>query len=163
MAARKVTKSFHRLHAIQLTSLSVVELFVRANQPPDPSVEYEDRSFSMSAGHSDYDAESRSISISLKLEIGMDDDLDEAKHPFSLRVEVMGDFSIKEDEFPIDQINDWAKRNAPFILYPYVREHAFALTARCGFRPILLPLLEVPTLVFDKERSKQRPTKSKKT
>ncbi len=33
------------------------------------------------------------------------------------------------------------------ILQPYLREHVFALTARAGFQPLILPLIEVPTLV----------------
>ncbi len=155
MEPKKISKRYQKLHPIQLSWLNVVELYIKANQQPDPSVEYDDRSFSMSVGHGEYDQKDKLIRISLKLEIGMDSKADESNYPFSLRISVQAEFSVKEEQFPVNQIYDWAKRNAPFILYPYIREEAFGLTARCGFRPILLPLLEVPTLAERKKGSTQ--------
>ncbi|NQT68698.1 MAG: protein-export chaperone SecB [Desulfobacteraceae bacterium] len=139
-------KSFLKLHAIQLSSISVVELYIRTNQYPDPSIKLELDDVPMLIGHSEYDEESNSIQVSAKIEIGIEEGSDK-KTPYSLRVELVGDFFVDETEFPIAQIYDWAARNAPMILQPYLREHVFALTARAGFNPLILPLIEVPTLV----------------
>ena len=139
-------KSFLKLHAIQLSSISVTELYLRTNQFPDPSVKLEFEDVPILVGYSEYDKESNYIRVSVKIEIGMEEDSDKST-PYSLRVELLGDFIVDENEFPIDQIDDWAVRNAPMILQPYLREHVFALTARAGFQPLILPLIEVPTLV----------------
>jgi preprotein translocase subunit SecB len=149
---------YRKLHAIQLIELNVQELYIKANEPPDPASEIDKKGFQFATGYSAYDKQSQCIQVAVKLEIGMEED---TKSPISMRIELGGVFKVDESEFPQEQVNDWARRNAPLILYPYVREHAFALTARCGFRPIILPLLEVPTLVLQEAKnSKQEETKN---
>ena len=76
------------------------------------------------------------------MEVGMEEN---TETPFSMKIELRGEFRINEREFPIDKIDDWARKNAPLILLPYLREQAFSLTARCGFKPLVLPLFVVPT------------------
>ncbi|HUT44220.1 MAG TPA: protein-export chaperone SecB [Desulfobacterales bacterium] len=142
-------KEFIKLHAIQLGSVSVIELYIRANQFPDASIKLDLDDAPLLVGHSEYDPESKSIQVSVKTEIGMEKD--KGTTPYSMRVELVGDFIVDEDEFPIAQIDDWAVRNAPMILQPYLREHVFALTARAGFYPLILPLIEVPTLVSKRQ------------
>jgi preprotein translocase subunit SecB len=146
--------TFKRLHAIQLSSVKVVELFIKSNRPPDASIEAEGGDFNFSSAHSSYDPESKIIRVTVAIEIGMED---KPKTPFSMKIRLVGFFKVDEDKFNITHIGHWAEHNAPMILFPYIREHAFALSARCGFRPVLLPLLEVPTLI-----SKARKSVSKK-
>jgi preprotein translocase subunit SecB len=93
-------------------------------------------------GHSDYDKENSTIQVATKIEVGMDKR--KPKLPFSMRIELIGVFKVDESNFPVDKIMDWALRNAPIIMFPYLREHAFALTARSGFSPMILPLMQVP-------------------
>jgi preprotein translocase subunit SecB len=131
------------LHPIQLISLNVIELYIKVNQSPEPSdLNLEEKDFSLRTGRSDYDKENHIIQVGVRLEIGEEDD---QKSPFTLKVILGGVFKVDETKFSKEHIDDWAKRNAPIILYPYLREQAFALTARCGFPGIILPLLEVPT------------------
>ncbi|MGB8993061.1 MAG: protein-export chaperone SecB [Desulfobaccales bacterium] len=131
------------LHPIQLISLNVMELSIKVNQPPksvDLKLDGED--FNLRSGRSEYDEKNHIIQVGVKLEIGGEEG---QKSPFILKVVIGGVFKVDETKFAKEHIQDWAKRNAPIILYPYLREQAYALTARCGFPGIILPLLEVPT------------------
>lgn len=65
--------------------------------------------------------------------------------PFVLKVGVAGVFSVDTARFPAEMVKKFAMHNAPIVLLPYVREHAFALSQRAGFEAIILPLVEVPT------------------
>ena len=138
-------KSFVKLHSIQLLSVSVIELHIRANQLPDTSAKLELKDIPILVGHGEYNKENKTIQVSVKIEIGMEKDK-EIEVPFSLKVELVGNFEVDEDDFPIEHVDDWANRNAPMILHPYLREHVYALTSRSGFQPLILPLIEVPTL-----------------
>jgi preprotein translocase subunit SecB len=148
----KTAKKSYKLHAIQLLSLDVLELSIKVNRPPTSTEQTRKETFSLSCAHGEYDAKGHMIRVRVKLEKGLEENTDE---PFSLRIVLGGMFKIDETKFPIEHVNDWANRNAVLILYPYIREHAFSLTARCGFKPLILPLLEVPTL------QTKRPTRPK--
>ncbi len=137
-----------RLHSIQLSKVGVLELFIRSNQPPDGSVGIEVLDLPFSVGHTEFDEENRQIAVMVKVEIGTNGDDKEVKHPYSLKVEIIGEFEVGEG-FAVKHLDNWARRNAPFILMPYLREHVYALTSKCGFKPLILPLLEVPTLTTD--------------
>jgi preprotein translocase subunit SecB len=133
-------------HAIQIENVFVKELFIVANQPPSEQAGVEAGEFKLSVGHSEYDRENKRIGVSVKLEVGFSDaEEEQTKLPFSMRIEIVGQFNVDEESFPIEHITHWARTNAPLILFPYLREHAYSLSVRCGFRPMLLPLMEVPT------------------
>lgn len=132
-------------HPIQLVYLGIRELLIKSNIPPQPDgqlPELEEGKFRLQTGLTDYDEENKAIGVALKLEIGIDD---EEECPFSLRIELYGHFLVDDKKFPKDKIQDWALNNAPYILMPYMREQVFALTSRCGFQPVILPLTQVPT------------------
>ncbi|MFP4347001.1 MAG: protein-export chaperone SecB, partial [Desulfococcaceae bacterium] len=145
---------FIRLHSIQLMKVNVIELYIKSHHAPDESIGIE-ADIPFLGGHTDLDDESRQISVLVKVEIGINENSKEKEgaeeFPFSLRVAIEGEFKVGE-EFPDDQINDWARRNAPIILMPYLREHVYALTARSGFKPLILPLVVVPTLVPETQK-----------
>ncbi|KIH76259.1 preprotein translocase subunit SecB [Geoalkalibacter ferrihydriticus] len=145
MAEKKEGVPLTKYHPIQVQGVLVKELFISANGPPSEDKGVEGGRFSLMVGHSEYDEEDKEISVSLKLEVGFEEDEKENSAPFSMRIEIVGNFKVDESEFPVEHIDHWAQRNAPLILFPYLREHAYSLTARCGFKPMLLPLLEVPT------------------
>lgn len=140
------------LHPIQLESLNVKELYIRANVPPDVKTGVEETAFTLGVASSEYDEERQQIVVGVKAEVGGDEEAEE-KLPFNLKVELAGRFRVDETRFPMDEINHWARRNAPLVLIPYLREHIFALTARCGFKPMMLPLLEVPTYKFSNKET----------
>lgn len=155
---KTASKDTHaRVHPIQLKSLGVRELSIISNVPPDREIEADVNQCSIRIGITDYDSKTKAIMVTLRLEYGTKrDDVDA---PFTLKIEIVGFFEVDESQFPVQHISHWASNNAPLILYPYLREHAFGLSSRCGFRPLLLPLLEVPT--FKLERPKPTRRKSK--
>lgn len=139
-----------KLHPIQTNSISVSELYIKANEFPDPSKAIEKGAGSISVGHSQYDEKNKTIRVAIKLEVEK-----EKKAPFTLRIELVGEFLVNEREFPIKHIYDWAGRNAPLILMPYLREHAYSLTLRAGFQPVILALAEVPTFKLLEKKPKK--------
>lgn len=137
------------LYPIQLADLGVRELSIRALVPPEGSDTRIDlKDCSIITGHGDYDTEKKTISVGLKLEVGgKKDDL------VTMKIELLGLFQVLDEKvFPVNRISEWAAGNAPVILYPFLREHVYALTARCGFKPLTLPLVVVPTFKVDKPK-----------
>jgi preprotein translocase subunit SecB len=142
------------LHPIQLVNLGVKELFLRSNRPPEVSVGPEPEHCSINVSSSSYDSELKRIAVSLKLESGIG--ADQTKAPYAMKIELVGIFEVDEAGFSVEHISSWAMNNAPLIMFPYLREHAYSLSSRCGFRPLLLPLLEVPTFKLEKTATKKK-------
>lgn len=136
-------KPYHKLHGIQLASVGVIELSIKANQLPNEDIDDQPSDLSIKSGHGEYDEDEKTIQVGLQLEYGMEDESDT---PYSMRIELFGNFEIDEKNFNKQYISNWAKENAPFILFPFLREHAYALPIRCGFDPLILPLLHLPPL-----------------
>ena len=63
-----------------------------------------------------------------------------------MKVLLVGQFKVDDAIFPLAELDEWTALGAPLTLYPYLREEVSALTARGGARPLVLPLLQVPTL-----------------
>lgn len=143
---KKKETTTQNIHPIQLISLNVLELYIKVNQPLSADLKLGEEDFSIRTGHSDYNEESHTIEIAVKLEIGLEE---KQQSPFAMRIVLGGVFTVDETKFSKVHIMDWAQRNAPIILYPFLREQAFALTVRCGFPGIILPLLVVPTFKLE--------------
>lgn len=136
-------QSKYSQHAIQLISLEVLQLHLERDPSRDDKDQVIDKAdFQLGHGHSEYDVEERKIGVKLIAELGYEDDSD---LPFKIKVELLGIFSVDESKFPIDKITHWASKNAPLILYPYLRENVYALSAKTGHKGLLLPLFEVPS------------------
>jgi len=159
-----------KFYPIQATSIGVRELYIKAFRPPTLEVKMDESNFNLTIGHSTYDATEKSIQINVLLSIGENkaqqtepesdtetdtktDTKTETDLPFHMRVELVGFFQVDESAFPAERIYEWAKSNAIFIMYPFLREHVFALSARIGFRPLLLPLVILPTFKIQDTQS----------
>lgn len=136
----------YKKHAIQLKLVKVLELSINILVENQQEEMPDSGSFSLFHGYSDYNHESKEIAVRIGVEI----DKDNTDAPFSLRIELIGVFSVDDENFPMEHIHSWAKKNAPLILYPYLREHTYSLTLKAGFDGVLLPLLEVPTFRIKK-------------
>lgn len=145
-------KKFIRLHGIQLESLNIVELSIKLNEPPDVELEISDDAVAVSFGHSKYNEEDHSIQVGVKLGVGSGD---KEKVPFSMRIELFGVFRVDEDKFDKKYVTDWARKNAPYTLMPYLREQAYALSTRVGLPPLILPLAEIPPYTMKQDVSDQ--------
>ncbi|MBD8116832.1 protein-export chaperone SecB [Pantoea agglomerans] len=150
----------YKLHATQLKALQVFKLGIEVHDPHVAlSDNFELGEFSIENGHTEFNEETKSINVRMRVRAGRfaidDDNLAEKNDEFlgqalSLIVEVGGVFNIDTEQFPAEHIHDWAEKNAPLVLYPYLREQVYGLSTRVGIKPVLLPLLEVPTMKFVK-------------
>lgn len=131
----------YKLHAIQLRELRVSELFIKVRHEQSGGSAFVPENFLLSSGHGKYDEESRAIVVNISAKIGTE----EESFPYELHVELLGLFEVDPGRFPIVHIEDWAKKNAPLVLYPYLREHVYGLTSRAEVTGVLLPLFEIPT------------------
>lgn len=143
-------KNFKK-HPINILSIFPICLSIKANVEPNP-LEGVEVPYSLKTASSKYDSDKKIINVKVKFEIVDVKGTTEPKPPFVMLVELMARFKVDESRFPVDKINDWAKRNAPIIIYPYLREHVYALTLKAGFMPMLLPLVEVPTFKIEQSQ-----------
>jgi len=132
------------LYPIQISWISVRELSIKVRSAPDRTLTLPEGEFAITDGRSEYDDSNHTIQVGVKVEIGKDPD---SQHiPFALVAEIIGEFRVDESRFPREKIDVWATINAPYILYPYLREHVYALTTRSGFPGVILPLMQIPTM-----------------
>jgi len=155
MPARSLLKK----HPINIDDVFVKDLHIEGLIHPSEVKDEQEIDYSIKIGHTDYSTEEKFIVVGLILEVA-ENEKEKYHPPYNLKVEIVAKFNVDEDRFPVEQINDWAGRNAPMILYPYLREHVYALTLRCGYPPLNLDLIEVPT--FEIKKVKKKPVKTKK-
>ena len=129
----------YKYHAIQLVAIKVLELSIKVNPDIDQDKIPENDSFNFWHTHNTYNSEEKTIALKVGVKIDEEDN-----SPFQLSVELIGVFTVDEDLFPIEHINQFARQNAPLILYPYLREHVYTLTNRAEYPSVMLPLFEVP-------------------
>lgn len=137
-----------KAHPISLNSLFTKELSIRANDVPDIDKGIDGGECEILVGHSEYNKENKSIVVALVLKI--EEKEGQPKPPFIMKIEIAGHFTVDEERFPSEHILHWAKNGAAFVLMPYLREQAYSLSSKGGFRPIILPLTEVPTITVAK-------------
>jgi len=65
---------------------------------------------------------------------------------------IVGLFTAEEDANMT--LEEFAKFNAPALLYPYIRELLYNLTIRSGINPIILPPLNLKALIKNKKQHK---------
>ncbi len=133
---------YFKLHGIQLKSVNVTELFIKVKHINEAQTENKTE-FTIQSGCSEYDEEKKVIHVGLQFRYGTEEKSDT---PFLMRIELSGEFEIDEDQFDKKYVNDWAMKNAPAILFPFLREQAYALSIRCGFPPFILPLIQLPSI-----------------
>ncbi len=124
-------------HAIQFEKIIIRELSFKKKELNEPSEIVADPKYLL--GKSNYDKQNHSISIGLIVKI------EGEKSIYSCTVDIIGVFSVDENNFDIKNLDNWSEINAPFILHPYLREHLYRLTLDATGDGIILPLIEVPT------------------
>lgn len=147
-------KASFNYHPIQLKDVRVLELFISANpscmSSQDSECDIDSKEFGFYHTHSEYNAAAKSFIVKVAAVIGREDSEEEPTTEFDLRAELLGVFEVDEEHFPLEQIEAFASRNAPLIMYPYLREHVYSLTTRAGFDSTVLPLFEVPAFRLQK-------------
>lgn len=129
----------HKLHAIQLVAVQPLVLSVSVQCDPEEMKNFEG-SIQLESSHSEYDEENKVLQVKVRALIP-----EECNLPLSLHVEIVGAFKVDESQFRKDDIDSWARKNAPLVLYPFLREQVFSLSVRVGAPGLIIPLIEVPT------------------
>lgn len=140
-------------HPAQLLSIDVKELNLKSlyNDFEDKEVDLGGRG-KIHAGNSSYDPEKQQIASGLLFVVDpSQEDAEDQKPPYEIRIDIRGLFKIDEAAFDnnAERIQEWASNNAFYILLPYLREQLYSLTQKAGFRPAILPLAQVPTFVLN--------------
>lgn len=119
------------------------------------------KTFDYTVYSTDYDESNAIIGVKVELSIKPEStEPEQLDRPFSLLVAVAGQFKVDAEQFPTHLLQDWAVNNAPIVLLPFIREHAYSLSARAGFNPVLLPLVEVPTVRLGTDSKRTEGTES---
>lgn len=142
---------YRNMHAIQLFDIKVIETSLIVNSPNEVFNPDFDASISFRTGHAEFNKEDSVIVVGVKCKSGSQDD--ERTPPLEIRVELMGVFKVDQEKFPIEHIDEWAEKNAPFILLPYLREHVYSLTLRAGIKNLIIPMFNLP--LFKLENKEQ--------
>lgn len=135
------------LHPIQLQGIRVLELNFSVTKPEQPNqedLEGIDLPFKFLSGHSEFDPVTNVVTVGVIGEVG--GIAEEVEIPFYIKANLLGQFIVDISKFPMDKIDDWAKKNAPLILFPFLREHIYGLASRAGIKEVVLPLFTVPTV-----------------
>ena len=74
--------------------------------------------------------------------------------PFNIFIKAIGFFFVK-DEGDITILEEFSKINAPALMFPFVRETIADLTLKSGYPPLLLPPINIVTLI-EKSRNKSK-------
>jgi len=138
-------------YPIQPTFIIVREIHFISNRPPSKSDKIDESKIKFSRTITPFDEKSKRLQVTLGAEYGFDPDQETSKPPFSVKVVMTGEFVIEEN-FPKDKIELWASINAPFVIYPYLRERLYYITNQGGFPPIMLPLLQIPTMKIETQK-----------
>ena len=143
------------VHPVQLQFVTARELFIKLYRPLGRDYRVPEGEVRIESAASAYDPGTRTVQVSVQALVGPETEYSAerlaallAEEGLGLRLKVLlvGRFKVDETLFPLDQLEEWTALGAPMTLYPYLREEVSALTARGGISPLVLPLLQVPTI-----------------
>ena len=135
-------------YPIQPTFINVRRLHFVAHRPPSPNDRIEESTITIAQSSTPFNEQTRRVQITLKADFGFDGQPLAKPPPFSVSVAITAEFVIG-DTFPRDKIQLWIAKNAAYVIYPYLRERLYYITSQAGFPPIVLPLMQIPTIRID--------------
>jgi preprotein translocase subunit SecB len=139
-------------YPIQVTFITVREVHFISHRPPSPNDKIEESTISIRQAATPFNEATRRVQVTLNAEFGRSPEPQPNPPPFSVKVAMTGEFVI-HPSFPSDKINLWVTQNSTFVIYPYLRERLYYLTSQAGYPPILLPLLQIPTIKVEAQRA----------
>lgn len=128
-------------HPIQLLKVDITELHFKSGNSSDPLYEIPEEMIKLSVGYTKINEQSTFV-VGIMVEIG-DEEVKTQK--YFAKIKLVGNFHVDTTAFSETHVSMWAQQNAPVILLPFVREHLYSITLRAGFKPFILPLIQVPT------------------
>ena len=136
-------------YPIQPTFIVVREIHFVSHRPPSKADKIDESDIRFVQDISPFNEDTKRVQVSIGAEFGFQNGKGKPQPPFSLKVVMTGEFAIADD-FPRDKIQLWATRNAAFVIYPYLRERLHYMCSQGGYPPIMLPLLQIPTIKVEK-------------
>jgi preprotein translocase subunit SecB len=74
------------------------------------------------------------------------------ERPCHVEVAAVGLFTMAEGKFNLEQFEKFCIRQAPVIMWPYVREAAYRASFDARFGPVVVPLLNLQPVLLGWER-----------
>ena len=142
------------LYPIQTTFIAVREIHFISHRPPSPNDKIEQSPISISQSITPFNEATRRLQVTLTAEFGPSNEPSANPPPFTVKVAITGEFVI-HPSFPSDKINLWATQNSAYVIYPYLRERLHYITSQGGYPPILLPLIQIPTIKIEAPKPTQ--------
>lgn len=133
------------LHPIQLKEISVSKLSLVVNNSRAAKKFQGNIDLKIKVGTSEYEKGDPIVAVGIQATAAPK--LDGETEPlFELAVELSGQFHVDYDQFKYEDLQEWSRVNAPFLLIPYVREHVYGMALRAGIDNLILPLLIQPRI-----------------
>ena len=140
-------------YPIQLRMVTIKELFFEAFRPLSPDFELGADKIKIASSFAAPDQDDAELQIGIGFSFCDEEpagqegvDPEDDSRELKMRVRIVGHFAVDKAKFPMDRLEEWSRYNAPMILYPFLREQVYSLTARCAVRPLILPLVYLPTM-----------------
>jgi len=135
-------------HPIQLEHISISKIdFVGYRSALQGDVAGES-SVNVNFKYSPYNIDQKAIMLMGEATIGSkleSPSLETVKeNPFYLYVRIHGFFTADESQVDAGYADSFASKNAPTLMYPYLREHVHSVAIRCGYPNVVLPLVKIP-------------------
>lgn len=130
------------LFPIQLVKVDIGEIAYSCGGFSDSDLTPTNK-FDLNVSVSPFDNEAKSLQVVLTFTAKPDPSF---HFDYSLSIRVHGQFQIVDEPrlpFPIEQIQKWAEKNAVLIMMPFLRESVYTITAKTGFKPLMIPMIEV--------------------
>ena len=136
------------VYPIQTTFIAVREMHFVSHRPPSPNDKIEQSTISITQSATPFNEATRRVQVTLTAEFGPGNEPSPSPPPFTVKVAMTGEFII-HPSFLFDKINLWVTKNSAYIIFPYLRERLYYITSQGGYPPILLPLMQIPTIKIE--------------
>jgi preprotein translocase subunit SecB len=135
------------LHPVEL--LRVVPLTIQFRGLEEPDIKHRDPDpdqIEITMYRTKFDEKKGSVFVVLGASLSRKEDkADSSAPPYEFRIDIVGEFRSREPSITKERLEEWSQRVAPFVLFPYLRSLLSDISGRCGYRPLDLPLLSLPT------------------
>lgn len=142
------------LYPIQTTFIVVREIHFVSHRPPSASDKIDQSRISITQSATPFNEATRRVQVTLTAEVGPGPEPEANPPPFSVKVSMTGEFVI-DPSFPTDKIRLWIIQNSAYLIFPYLRERLHYITGQGGYPPILLPLMQIPTIKINAPKPAQ--------
>jgi preprotein translocase subunit SecB len=133
-----------QLHPIQLIDIVVSNLSIKVLDAKAAQDYVGEIDLVLQVGTSDLIEGDDQLAVGISAKVSPKLSEEGGEPAFMIEVDLNGQFTVDLQNFKFEDLADWSKINAPFLLLPYIREQVYGLALRAGVRGIILPLVVQP-------------------